>query len=198
MKEWGRLCQKGGSLHQVPKSSLCLWTAVRENEPDLLPGIYWAPTRCSECSIPFVRRRLRPSLFLTNLRLFEMETDGDLVFYQDKESKMWNGIMKKIYTYFRIHRNPGIYKHWRLWGGPKRWWIESLCPSICALFLHRFSAGHLVGYGMNTKGERQKESEQGSCHFSSGDYLGDLFRSTRLSPFKSQEFSIPHCLCNNT
>lgn len=135
MKEWGWLCQKGGSLHQVPKSSLCLWTAVRENEPYLLPGIYWAPTRCSECSIPFVRRRLHPFLFLTNLRLFEMETGGDLVFYQDKESKMWTGIMKKIYTYFRIRRNPRIYKHRRLWGVTKAMvnWVPLsfyLCPGL--------------------------------------------------------------------
>lgn len=42
-----------------------------------------------------MQRRLHPSLFLPNLRLSETETDGDFVFYQDKENKMWNGLMKK-------------------------------------------------------------------------------------------------------
>lgn len=48
------------------------------------------------------------SLFLPNLRLSKTETDGDFVFYQDKENKMWKGLMKKICTYFLIDRNPVV------------------------------------------------------------------------------------------
>lgn len=95
MKEWGWLCQKGGSLHQVSQSSLRLWPAVGGKEPCLLAGIYWAATRSSDHPRPFMQRRLHPSLFSPNLRSCEMEIDGDFVFYQDKKSKMWNGMMKK-------------------------------------------------------------------------------------------------------
>lgn len=96
------LCQKGGSLHQASQSSLRLWPAVRGNEPCLLAGIYWAPTRCSESSRPFMQRRLHPSLFLPNLRLLETEIDGDFAFYQNKESKKWGRLMRQTH----------LFSHW--------------------------------------------------------------------------------------
>lgn len=147
------LCQKGGSLHQVSQSSLCLWPAVRGSEPCLLAGIYWAPTKCSEYSRPFRPRRLHPSLFLPNFRLFEMETDGDFVSYQDKESKVWERIRQQTHN----ARNPVIYRRWRHWEGVKPWRTEFLFPPLCDLFSRSFSAGHLVGNGMNSQGGETEE-----------------------------------------
>lgn len=197
MKEWGWLCQKGGSLHQVPKRSLCLGPAVRGSQPCLLAGISWAPTKCMEYNRFFMQRRLHASLFFfAKLYLFERETNDDFVFFLDKESKIWNGIMRKKYicVCFHADRNSVVYKHRGLWVGLMLWSTECLSPSICALFSHWFSAAHLVGYGMNANGERHKKSEQVSSQLLSGNSLGDLLRSKALSPFKTTEFPIPHCV----
>lgn len=50
---------------------------------------------------------------------------------------------------------------------------------------------------MNTKGERQKEIKNKIPATSILETRGDLLRSERLNVFKSEEFSVPHCLCNN-
>lgn len=191
MKEWGWLCRKGGSLHRVPKHSLCLGPAVRGNQPYLSAGLSWAPTRCVEYDRFVMQRRLHSSLFLPNLFLFETETDDDFVFYLDKENKIWNGIVRKKCVYFHADRNPVVYKHGALWGGLMLWSIECLSPSICALCSHWLGAARCMGYGMNAKGERCKKSEQVSNHSPQETLLEILWDLRHWTHSRVQNFPFP-------
>lgn len=53
------------------------------------------------------------------------------------------------------------------------------------------------GTECTVKGERQKGLEQGCSHSSPGDSQ-EMFGDLRLTPFKSEELSIPRCLHNDT
>lgn len=94
------LPERRASSSGFPKQFASLGGCQRKR-PCLLASIYWAPTRCSDDSKPIVQRRLHPSLLLLSLRLFEVETGGDFIFYWDKESKMLNGIItRNMFSYW--------------------------------------------------------------------------------------------------
>ena len=89
-------------------------------------------------------------------------------------------------------------KHWRRWGGLTLWSVEPLFPSICALCSRRFSAGHLVEYGMNSP---RWETEAIRTRLWPPLFWRLSWRSFEIwniEPIQEERIFRSHCLCNST
>lgn len=90
-----------------------------------------------------------------------------------------------------------MHRPWSLWEGWKPWRIESLPPPHLRPVLSLIQCWAPGGVWNGQPPVRDRRNQNRALATPVLETLGDLLRSERLNSFKSEEFSVPHRLCNN-